>query len=64
MCKSINNFYTTHLTGNYLGVIGSTMVGFDTGDCDTVAPNDDLIPRSLKPTGIQWVVAIVHWLVS
>jgi len=40
------------------------MVRFDTGDCDTVAPNDDPIPRSLKPARIQWAMAIVHWLVS
>lgn len=40
------------------------MDGFDTGDCDIAAPNDDPVPRSLEFTGIQRAVAIVHRLVS
>lgn len=40
------------------------MDGSDSGDCDIAALNDDPVPRSLKFTGIQRAVAIVHRLVS
>lgn len=40
------------------------MVGLDAGDCDTVAPNDDPVPRPSESAGIQWIVAIVHWSAS
>lgn len=47
-----NYFCRLYLIGNYLGIAGTTMVGFNTGDCDTITPNNDPVPRSLESTGI------------
>jgi len=47
-----NNHCALRVTGNHLGIVGSTMVGLHTGGCNTIAPNDGTVSWSLEFAGL------------